>query len=179
MNSQGASNPVRGQGSLRSSGVTPLGLTSPGSLPVSPLWSCSNSVLTGEPWRADQSSPSGGVPIAPQGFWVTWARPPPCSAPGSSSPLGSGLSTKVLPPGHLQRAEAALHPVAQRPSFVSIYVAVTISYVSICLIYIRQTYICVCICIIHASSVLPVNGAGEALPVEGLASDLKGLMVGG
>ena len=24
-----------------------------------------------------------------------------------------------------------------------------------------------------------VNGAGEALPVEGLASDLKGLMVGG
>ena len=30
----------------------------------------------GGPWRAGQSSPSGGVPAAPLDFWVTCARPP-------------------------------------------------------------------------------------------------------
>lgn len=136
-----------------------------------------------------------GVPTAPVGFWVSWGRPPALTLPQESFTSGRVSEPprdldrgRVLSLEHLQRTEAAVHPLTQGRVYLSVwlclfYLFIFVSafvciYLSIYLslyLSILYHYVCICSYIIYFF-VLPEKRAEEALPLKRLTFDLEGLM---
>lgn len=130
LNSQGPSRPCDGPSSLRSSGVTSFGSCPQVPCPPPPSDHTGTAHYWADPGGQVKAAHGGGsgVPPAPVGFWVSWARPPALALPQESFTSGRVSEPprdldrgRVLSLEHLQRTEAAVHPLAAQTVKVQKY----------------------------------------------------------
>lgn len=144
LNSQGPSRPRDGPSSLRSSGVTSSGCCPQVPCPPPPSDHTGTVHYWADPGGQVKAAHGGGsgVPPAPVGFWVSWARPPALALPQESFTSGRVSEPPRSGQGEGSVSRASAEDRGCRPSSYSgpgLFICMAVSFLSI--------YLCICLCL--------------------------------